>query len=204
MNSTENSHLKTFLSTGVLSPYLSSEPSLWLAARVIASLAPSQIPQAEDEFKLFGEMINLIAMQPGNRQFQIAYALAVWPHAAFLTCEECYTQASVFPDEMSIDGYQFVPFKSFNDVICGRLPSDFFKHMVNDHLVALSITAPAIQTPVAHMMMCFLPNLARPLDPFNWFMRGLLRDTKTSEAEKIDNAMRNLVSIANASYRPYS
>ena len=188
--------------TGLLLPYLASDASFSLARQVVSALAPSKMPTADNEFKLFGKIINLIILMPENRRPQVAYALQVWPFAALLSTEAYYFQPRLFPDVMSINGYQLRPLKTFEDLIGGLLPSKLFNPGFNRYTV-FTIATPGMELPIAQLTICFVGNLAAPLDPSHWCVDHLVKISENENSTELEEVARILISLANVAYRPY-
>ena len=193
----------TLPSNGLLTPYLKTEQAARLAARVISAMPPSRLPNTAPELQCFGELISRVAIAAVPAHLKVKCALAAWPFARDLEKESSFAQAQLFRGGVRVDGYQFTSVKDFDSLLNIDHHGRYFHHVANG---STAFKVKSIKNPqsAAILLMAFLPNLARPLDPWNWFVSGLLRDPKTSETDKIDKAARTLVSIANASYRPYS
>jgi hypothetical protein len=165
-------------------------------------MPPSRIAYTAPELKCFGELISRVAIAAVPTHLKVKCALAAWPFARHLEKESCFSQAQLFSGGVRVDGYQFTAVKDFDSLLNIDHHGRCFHQVANGSTV-FKVTSIKSPLSASILLMAFLPNLARPLDPCNWFMSGLLRDPKTSEADKIDKAARTLVSIANASYRPY-
>lgn len=193
----------TLPSNGLLAPYLKTEQAVRLAARVISSMPPRELPNATPEFKCFGELISRVATAAVPTHLKVKCALAAWPFARHLEKESCFSQAQLFTGGVRVDGYQFTSVKDFDSLLNIDHHGRYF-HKVANGCIVFKVTSIKDPLPAAILLMAFMPNVAHPLDPCNWIMSGLLRDPKNSEADKIHKAALTLVSIANASYRPYS
>ena len=189
-------------SSALLSPYLDCEASARLAMQVVFALAPSKVPANEAEFKLFANMVNVIASQPIDGQSQVAYSLEAWSHARLLSKECCYAQTRMFPDVVFLAGYELRPIKTFDELVRFGLAGKLFRHVLNCYPVFI-VNSPGLVCPVAALVISYISDLAQPSNPMYWCLGPIVKLSVGSEPVDLAQLGDEVVLMANAQYRPY-
>ena len=189
-------------SSGLLTPFLQTEQGVRLAARVISAVPPSKLPNTTLELKCFDEMISRVATAAVPTHLKVKCALAAWPLAGHLEKESCFAQAQMFGEGVQIGDYQFITAKDFDSLLSIDYHGRYFHHVANGCTV---FKVSSIKNPLsaAILLMVYLPNLARPLDPFNWFFCGLYALPNAVAQKELRRAADSMIRFANDIFRPY-